>query len=116
MTRPADAWLDRLAEGGRLILPLTSNKGFMHNDPPVPIARRGAFFRIERRMPEFHATWISPVAIIPCENERDEVSEAALAAALVNGRWQDVARLYRHNDIPRDRCWLQAPGWCLAYR
>lgn len=116
VTRPADAWLDRLAEGGRLILPLTSNKGFMHNDPPVPIARRGAFFRIKRQTPEFHATWISPVAIIPCENGRDEVSEAALAAAFVNGGWKDVTRLYRHNDIPNDRCWLRAPEWCLAYR
>lgn len=116
VSRPADAWLDRLAEGGRLILPLTSNKGFMHNDPPVPISRRGAFSRIERRTPEFHATWISPVAIIPCENGRDEVSEAALAEAFVTGKWKDVTRLYRHNDIPKEHCWLRAPGWCLAYR
>ncbi|HEY3908316.1 MAG TPA: rRNA adenine N-6-methyltransferase family protein [Stellaceae bacterium] len=28
-TRPADLWLDRLADGGRPILPLTSNQGFM---------------------------------------------------------------------------------------
>ena len=27
-TRPADAWLDGLSEGGRLILPLTMNRGF----------------------------------------------------------------------------------------
>jgi protein-L-isoaspartate(D-aspartate) O-methyltransferase len=27
-TRPADIWLDRLNDGGRLILPLTSDKGF----------------------------------------------------------------------------------------
>ena len=70
-TRPAEAWLDGLAEGGRLILPLTSNKGFMANDPPVRIERRGAFFRIERRTPEFLAHWITPVAIIPCDSCRD---------------------------------------------
>jgi protein-L-isoaspartate(D-aspartate) O-methyltransferase len=115
VTRPADIWLDRLAEGGRLILPLTSNKGFMHSDPPVPISRRGAFFRIERRTSEFYATWISPVAIIPCESGRDEISEAALAEAFVTGGWKDVTRLWRHIDIPKDRCWLRAPGWCLAY-
>jgi protein-L-isoaspartate(D-aspartate) O-methyltransferase len=40
-TRPAEAWLDGLAEGGRLILPLTTSRGFMRNDPPAPIARRG---------------------------------------------------------------------------
>ena len=31
VTRPADAWLDGLADGGRLILPLTSNNGFRDN-------------------------------------------------------------------------------------
>jgi protein-L-isoaspartate(D-aspartate) O-methyltransferase len=36
VTRPADQWLDRLREGGRLILPLTTNEGFMANDPAEP--------------------------------------------------------------------------------
>jgi protein-L-isoaspartate(D-aspartate) O-methyltransferase len=53
----------------------------MNNDPPDPLDRRGAVFRIERRGPEFLARWISPVAIIPCEGVRDAVTEAALAAA-----------------------------------
>ena len=30
-TRPAESWLDRLADHGRLILPLTSDKGFGAN-------------------------------------------------------------------------------------
>jgi protein-L-isoaspartate(D-aspartate) O-methyltransferase len=81
VTRPADIWVDRLSEGGRLILPLTSNKGFRHNDPPEPIEKRGAVFRIERRTPDFLAQWISPIAIIPCESTRDSASEKALAAA-----------------------------------
>ena len=63
-TRPAQAWLDGLAEGGRLILPLTSDKGFLANDPPLSLERRGAFFRIERRASEYLAQWISPLAII----------------------------------------------------
>src|SRR5262249_42967123 len=60
VTRPADIWLDRLAEGGRLILPLTTNQGFLANDP-ASVPRRGAVFRIERRTPDFLARWISPV-------------------------------------------------------
>jgi len=114
-TRPADAWLDGLAEGGRLILPLTSDKGFLANDPPVPLERRGAFFRIERRTPDFLAQWITPVAIIPCESCRDPESEAALAAAFERGGWERVTRLYRQDDVPEDRAWVRAPGWCLAY-
>jgi protein-L-isoaspartate(D-aspartate) O-methyltransferase len=114
-TRPADAWLDRLSEDGRLILPLTTDKGFMKNDPPDPLDRRGAVFRIERRGPEFLAQWVSPVAVIPCQGVRDAVTETALAAAFKKGGWKQVTRLYRNDDVPDERCWLRAPGWCLAY-
>lgn len=114
-TRPAEMWLDRLTEGGRLMLPLTSSKGFLNNDPPVPIQRRGAVFRIERRAAEFLAQWITPAAIIPCESCRDPVSEAALGAAFETGGWERVTRLYRHNDVAEDQSWVRGPGWCLAY-
>jgi len=115
VTRPADQWLDSLKEGGRLILPLTTNEGFMGNDP-AKVPSRGAMFRIERRGSEFLAQWISPVAIIPCESARDETSEAALAEAFKKrGAWLLVTRLYRHDDVAQDRCWLRASGWCLAY-
>src|SRR5215467_6758421 len=101
VTRPADQWLDRLKEGGRLILPLTTNEGFMANDP-VKVRPRGAVFRIERRASNFLAQWISPVAIIPCEGARDEPSEAALAEAFKKGGWKRVARLYRNEDVPAE--------------
>jgi protein-L-isoaspartate(D-aspartate) O-methyltransferase len=114
-TRPVDAWLDGLSEGGRLILPLTTNRGFTHNDPPVPIERRGAVFRIERCGEECLAKWISAVAIFPCEGARDAESERALAAALEKGGWGRVTRLYRHSNLPNEECWLKAPDWCLAY-
>ena len=41
-TRPADIWLDRLNDGGRLILLLTSDKGFGENPENIPIQPRGA--------------------------------------------------------------------------
>jgi protein-L-isoaspartate(D-aspartate) O-methyltransferase len=41
-THPADAWLDGLKEGGRLVLPLTASQGFGNADPNLPIERRGA--------------------------------------------------------------------------
>jgi len=114
-TRPADAWLDRLGEGGRLILPLTTNQGF-HGGETIPIERRGGVFRIERRGDEFLAKWISPVGIFPCEGARDAESEAALVSAFAKeGDWLRVTRLYRRGDLPEERCWLRAPGWCLAY-
>jgi protein-L-isoaspartate(D-aspartate) O-methyltransferase len=114
VTRPVDLWLDTLKDGGRLILPLTTNEGFLTNDP-ASVQRRGAVFRIERRPPEFLAQWVSPVAIILCEGARDKTSEAALAEAFKKGGWERVTRLYRNEDVPEERCWLRAPGWCLAY-
>jgi protein-L-isoaspartate(D-aspartate) O-methyltransferase len=115
-TRPAETWLERLAKGGRLILPLTSDRGFADNDPPLPIERRGAVFRIERQDAEYHARWLSPVAIFPCEGARDAVAEAALAQAFRRGGWEKVRRLYRSDAVPEEACWLRTQGFSLAYR
>jgi protein-L-isoaspartate(D-aspartate) O-methyltransferase len=113
-TRPAESWLDRLADGGRLILPMTSDQGFGAN-APERMAREGAVFRIERRGKDYSAYWISPVAIFPCAGSRDEASERVLAEALAKGGLQKVTRLYRNQEIPDERCWLRGLGWCLAY-
>jgi len=109
-TKPAETWLDRLAEGGRLILPLTANKF------PAGDVRQGAVFRIERHGADFLARRISGVAIFSCEGMRDAESEAALAAAFEKGRVHEVTRLYRRDDVPDEDCWLRGTGWSLAFR
>jgi protein-L-isoaspartate(D-aspartate) O-methyltransferase len=111
-TRPAESWLDRLAEGGRLILPLTSGQGFTRG-PPEQMARSGAVFRIERRGDDYAAKWISAVAIFPCAGSRDEESERALAAAFAIGGWHGVTRLYRSQALPEE-VWLRGAGWGLG--
>lgn len=109
-TKPAESWLDGLAEGGRLILPLTANQF------PAGDVRQGAVFRIERQGSDFLARRISGVAIFPCEGMRDAESQAALAAAFEKGRVQEVTRLYRRDDVPDEDCWLHGTGWSLAFR
>jgi protein-L-isoaspartate(D-aspartate) O-methyltransferase len=111
-TRPADIWLDRLADGARLILPLTTDKNFLAEPGKI---MPGCVFRIDRRGEDYLAKCISDVAIFPCAGSRDPVSERALADALSRGGAERVTRLYRTSDIPEDRCWLRAPGWSLAY-
>jgi SAM-dependent methyltransferase len=64
-TRPAESWLDRLADGGRLILPMTSDRGF-GTKSLEKIQNSGAVFLIERRGEAYLAHWISAVAIFPC--------------------------------------------------
>jgi protein-L-isoaspartate(D-aspartate) O-methyltransferase len=111
-TRPAESWLDRLADGGRLILPLTSGQGFTRG-PPEQMARSGAVFRIERRGDDYAAKWISAVAIFPCAGSRDEESERALAKAFARGGWHGVTRLYRSQALPEE-VWLRGAGWGLG--
>jgi protein-L-isoaspartate(D-aspartate) O-methyltransferase len=113
-TQPAENWLDRLNDGGRLVLPLTTDKGFMAGDGSE-MRRRGAVFLITRRGAEFQARWISPVAIYPCAGLRDEAAEKVLAHAFENGDPRRVRRLHRHDQLPDDRCWLRSPGFSLSY-
>lgn len=101
-TGPADIWLDRLKDGGRMILPLTTDEGY------------GAVFAITRNGDEFSVKWASSVAIYPCAGMRDRESERALAKAFDHGGWKHVTRLYRSNDVPDANCWLKGPGWCLG--
>jgi protein-L-isoaspartate(D-aspartate) O-methyltransferase len=72
-------------------------------------------FLVTRKGEELHAQWISPVAIFPCEGMRDAESEKALAAAFESGEHKKVTRLYRNDQVPAERCWVRASGWCLAY-
>jgi protein-L-isoaspartate(D-aspartate) O-methyltransferase len=61
-TGPAANWLDHLADGGRLALPLTTDEEIGHVDF-VRTVKREALVRIERRGSEYLATWVSHVAI-----------------------------------------------------
>ena len=115
-TRPPDVWLDGLSEGGQLVLPLTTNDGFISADPDAPPDRLGAMFLFERQSPDVLAQWISPAAFIPCASARDLQSEAALAEAFKKGGWDKVTRFYRGDTAPNELCWLRARDWCLAYQ
>ncbi|NPT56890.1 protein-L-isoaspartate O-methyltransferase family protein [Paraburkholderia elongata] len=114
VTHPADIWLDRLNDGGRLILPLTAERTWLPGGA-TPISPYGVVFRIERDGDEYFAAWISAVGLYPCEGGRDDASEAALDAAFQKGGWRAVTRLYRTGDLPDDRCWLRGAQWALAY-
>lgn len=113
-TRPAQTWLDRLKDGGRLVLPLTTAKGFGVED--LDNAKiHGGVFVISRDGGAFLARWISPVAIYPCAGMRDEAAERALAVAFAGGGVERVRRLYLGEDVPVEQCWVKAAGWSLAY-
>lgn len=105
VTRPADHWLDRLKDGGRLVLPLTASG-------PHPV---GAVFCFTRHGDAFAARYVSPTAFIPCEGLRDEGDGDALAAAFAKGGARQVTRLVRGAAPPEDQCWLRGNGWSLCF-
>ena len=112
-TRPAEAWLDGLKDGGRLILPLTTAEGFGSFDPRL-MPFRGAVFLVTRTGGDFEAKWVSPVAIFPCEGNRDPEAERRLAAAFERGGFLNVARLRRGPHAADAECWLHGKYWCLS--
>jgi protein-L-isoaspartate(D-aspartate) O-methyltransferase len=119
VTHPSGRWLDGLSEGGRLIIPLTTDENFpvagsiVFN--PATAMRSGAYFRIQRQGESFVARGLLPTVIIPAQGARDPAAEAVLAKAFAHGNWYKVTRLIRNADTPDDQCWLKGVGWCLTY-
>jgi protein-L-isoaspartate(D-aspartate) O-methyltransferase len=113
-TRPAATCLDGLSQDGRLILPLTTNRGFIRNDPSVSIERRGRFPGSSAGHPSFCRGGFLRSRSAVVKVLADPLSEAALADAFEKGGWKEVTGPCRSNNVPEDRCWLRAPGWGLT--
>jgi protein-L-isoaspartate(D-aspartate) O-methyltransferase len=110
-SHPIYHWLDRLKEGGRLILPLTTDANFS----PAVTTMTGAVFRITRRGEDYEAAFVGPIGVFPCIGARDEASEAALSEAFRRGGFDKVRKLRRTDDVPDSDCWVKAPGWSLTF-
>jgi protein-L-isoaspartate(D-aspartate) O-methyltransferase len=126
-THPAALWLDRLAPGGRLLMPLTAESrwGFLlrvtrrRTEHPerivLPTARRGE---------QFEADSIGFVGIFPCIGGRDEEAAWRLQAALDDLRRQawppriPIAALHRGAPGPEafGRVWYHGPGFWLEHK
>ncbi len=100
------AWLDALAEGGRLLVPLTAED------------RSGAFVLISRRQgdrPFYAARNVCRVGIIDCVGGRDPEARTRLAKALRDSRFAPPVRsLRRPPGEPDDTCWLAGEGWWFS--
>jgi len=109
--RPMEVWLEGLRDGGRLILPLTTEANF----GPAMTSITGAVFRIVRRGEDYEAAFVGPIGVFPCAGARDPASEAALAEAFRRGGFEKVRRLLRTGKVADADCWVKAPGWSLVY-
>jgi len=98
-TRPAESWLDRLADGGRLILPMTSDQGLVRKSLEG-MAKAGAVFRIERRAKDYLAygfrrlrSFPAPEAVTRSRNAR--WPKPSPRAAAEGGRGSIAIRRFR---------------------
>jgi protein-L-isoaspartate(D-aspartate) O-methyltransferase len=105
-TAPHGWWLDALANGGRLLLPMTAGN----------FSSRGGFMlRLDRRGNGLAARSAGWVGFYPCAGARSPEGEAALEAALADAAGQQAVRSLRRDPHEKDEsCWLHRDGWCLS--
>jgi protein-L-isoaspartate(D-aspartate) O-methyltransferase len=108
-THVLDVWLDALADGGRLIVPLTSGipglAATLGKGMTALITRENAA--------DYRARFLSMVAIYSLQDARDERLAAALGKALMTGAFTKVTRLRRDPHQSSDTCCLHGPN-CLS--
>lgn len=114
VSRLAEAWLDAIRPGGRIVVPLT-------------VRGWGAMMMFTARNNQvFDARVISPVAIFPCVGGQDEVMTKRLAEAYgfppddagppTATPLSPAVQSLRRGTAPDNSCWLAGDGWWLSTR
>lgn len=106
------SWLDRLAEGGRLLVPLTTTRSIRGvSGDQIGL---GHMLRVERRASSYPVRFISPVGIFHCVGARTDRGEQILLNAYQRGGLSDVQSLRRDSHDEQPACWLHASSFCLS--
>lgn len=111
VTHPQDAWLDALAPGGRLILPLTVAIPGM-----ALTLGKGVLVVIERTADgaAYRADVLSFVAIYSAVGLRDEEIAVRLGQAMRRTSFPALTRLRRDPHESSPDCWLHGDRFCLS--
>jgi protein-L-isoaspartate(D-aspartate) O-methyltransferase len=107
-THVLDEWLDAVADGGRLLVPLTCTM------PGMPASlSKGVILTAMRQGDRWTARIGSMVMIYALVGARDDAMNTQLGKALMGGRWKAVTRLRRDPHAPDATCWLHGAS-CLG--
>ena len=111
-TEVLPSWLDRLADRGRLLVPLTTTQsiGGIGEDH----IGLGHMLRVERRSDSYLARFISRVGIFHCVGARTEGGEQILRSACQQGDVSAVNSLRRDDHEEQPTCWLHGSSFCLS--
>jgi protein-L-isoaspartate(D-aspartate) O-methyltransferase len=112
VTHPLETWLDALAPGGRMVLPLTATMPAIGST----IGKGLALLLTEHGAADLAVRIIGFVAVYSAVGVRDDSLNASLGKALMGGpaQWQGIARLRRDAHEPSLSCWFHGPTWCLS--
>src|SRR5580692_6218177 len=107
-TRPHSVWLDQLAVGGRLLVPLTVGL------PTMAGIGAGSMLLVTRGETEYSAKFTSPVGIFHCEGARSTEEEELLAKALAGGDRGSECRVRRGGHGAGPTGWWHAGDFWLV--
>ena len=110
-TEVLQIWLDRLAEGGRLLVPLTTASSVLGIGGQLGL---GHMLRVVRQTESYLARFISPVGIFHCIGARTERAEQILRGAFQRGDSSAVRSLRRDCHDEEPGCWLHTASFCLS--
>ncbi|MBV9783405.1 MAG: methyltransferase domain-containing protein [Acidisphaera sp.] len=119
--RPAAAWIERLAPGGRLVFPLGVPSAPSWSGGPRH-TEVGAVLVVERPIVQrggagLAARWLSHASFVFAEGTLagDAADREALARAFGRDGIEFIRSLqWRHPADPA-RCWFWSPGWSLGF-
>jgi protein-L-isoaspartate(D-aspartate) O-methyltransferase len=109
VTHPQPVWLDALAQGGRMMLPLTATM------PALGPLGKGFMTLVTKTSSDrFDARALSMTMVYSGVELRDEALNAALGRAMMRSPFPAFTRLRRDPHDAGPSCWLHGPGFCLA--
>jgi protein-L-isoaspartate(D-aspartate) O-methyltransferase len=104
-THPLPSWLAALKPGGKLLFPLTPNKG------------AGAMAFLTRKSEDsFEARLLFGVQFIPFSGACNPEVSRQLSAALNRDYGASVKSLRCDPHAQEETCWLHGDGWCFSAR
>jgi protein-L-isoaspartate(D-aspartate) O-methyltransferase len=106
VTHPQNIWLDRLRDGGRLVVPFTMAIN--------ATLGQGIMTKIVRGAGGYSAEMVSPVAIFSGGMLRDSALEPLMAKALRSGGLLKLKSVRRDAHEPSESCVLHASEVCLT--
>jgi protein-L-isoaspartate(D-aspartate) O-methyltransferase len=109
VTHAQESWLVALADGGRLLFPLTATSPQMG-----PVGKGIQILLTKNHAGVLDAAVVNFIAIYSGIGLRDDELNARIGEALQRSPFPRLTRLRRDVHDSQTGCWLHTPSWCLC--